>query len=97
MSQNLVSSANLLLVHFAPSCRSLMKELNRIGPTIDLWGTLLVTGLQLDFMSTITTLSVYAFSHFSIHLTVYSYSPYFISFSTGILQKTMSKAILKSG
>ncbi|KAK4807064.1 hypothetical protein QYF61_018405 [Mycteria americana] len=40
----------------APSSRSLMKILNRTGPRTDPWGTLLVTGLQLDFVPLITTL-----------------------------------------
>lgn len=31
-----------------PLSRSLLKMLNRTGPSIDSWGTMLVTGLQLD-------------------------------------------------
>jgi len=50
-----VSSADLLRAHSASLFRSSMKVLNRSGPTIDPWGTPLVTGLQLDFPQ-ITTL-----------------------------------------
>lgn len=52
----LVSPANLLRVQPVPSSRSLMKMLNRIGPSIDPWGTPLVTGLQLGFVQLIPTL-----------------------------------------
>ncbi|KAK4806792.1 hypothetical protein QYF61_005588 [Mycteria americana] len=75
-----VSPANLLRVHSAPSSRSLMKMLNRTGPSIDPWATPLVTGIQLDFVPLIATLWAQPFSQFSIHLTVCSSSPYFISF-----------------
>ena len=43
-----VSSANVLRVHSNSSSRSLMKKLNKTGPSTDPWGTPLVTGLQLD-------------------------------------------------
>ena len=43
---SLVSSANLLRVHSNSSARSLMKKLNKTGPSIDPWGTPLVTGLH---------------------------------------------------
>jgi len=39
----------LLRVHSNSSSRSLMKKLNKTGPSTDPWGTPLVTGLQLDF------------------------------------------------
>jgi len=42
--------------------------LNRTGPSIDPWGTPLVTGLQLDFMLLITSLRARPFSHFLVHL-----------------------------
>ena len=45
---SLVSSADLLRVHSNSSSRSLMKKLNKTGPSTDPWGTPLVTGLQLD-------------------------------------------------
>ncbi|KAK4825953.1 LOW QUALITY PROTEIN: hypothetical protein QYF61_003471 [Mycteria americana] len=45
---NLVSSANLLRVHSIPSSRSLIKILNRTGPSTEPWGTLLVTSWQVD-------------------------------------------------
>ena len=40
---SLVSSANLLRVHSNSSSRSLMKKLNKTGPSTDPWGTPLVT------------------------------------------------------
>lgn len=43
---SLVSGANVLRAHSAPSSRSFMKMLNRIGPCTEPYGTLLVTGLQ---------------------------------------------------
>ena len=36
---SLVSSANLLRVHSSSSSRSLMKKLNKTGPSTDSWGT----------------------------------------------------------
>jgi len=47
-----------------------MKILNSVGCSIHLWGTPLVTGLQLDFILLITTLRAQLFKQFSIHLTV---------------------------
>ena len=52
---SLVSSANLLRVHSNPSSRSLMKKLNKIGPSTDPWGSPLLTGLQLDSAPLMTT------------------------------------------
>lgn len=37
-----------LRLPFTPLCRSLLKMLNRTGPSIDSWGTVLVTGLQVN-------------------------------------------------
>jgi len=51
-----VLSANLLSVHYAPTLRPLMKMLNSSGPSIKPWGTLLVTGIQLDLVLWITEL-----------------------------------------
>ena len=65
---SLVSSANLLMVHFNSSSRSLLKKLNKTGPSTDPWGTPLVTGLQLDSARLMTALWVLLFSQFSIHL-----------------------------
>ncbi|GAB0181629.1 hypothetical protein GRJ2_000628200 [Grus japonensis] len=67
-------------LHSAPSSRSLMKILNRTGPSIDPWTTPLVTGLQLDFVPLITTLWAWPFSRFSIHLIVCLSSPYINKF-----------------
>ena len=44
---------------------SLMEMLSRTGPSIDPWGTLVVTGLQLDFVPLITTLWAWPFRQFS--------------------------------
>lgn len=39
-----------------PSSQPLMEMLACTGPSVDLWGTTLMSGLPLDFMSLITTL-----------------------------------------
>ena len=44
---SLVSSANWLRVHSNSSSRSLMKKLNKTGPSTDPWGTPLVTRVTL--------------------------------------------------
>lgn len=63
------STANLLRVHPAPFSRSLMKILNRIGPSIDSWDTLLVTGLQLDFVPLIIGCSTsFQLNHINLSL-----------------------------
>lgn len=62
-----------------------MKILNSIGPRINPWGTPLTTGLQLDFVLLIIPLS--SAVHFSVHLTIHSSSPHFISFSLRTLQE----------
>jgi len=90
------SSANLLRVRSNSSFRSLMKKLNKTGPSIDPLGTPLVTSLQLDSELLITTLWVLPFSQFSIHLTDHSSSLHFLSFPRRILWETVSKALLKS-
>jgi len=51
-----VSSANLLRMDSLPSLRSLMKMLNKTGPSTDPWGTPVVTDLQPDSAPWITTL-----------------------------------------
>lgn len=45
-------AVDLLRAHSALSCSSFLKLLNRMGPTTDPWGTLLVTGLQLGPLTT---------------------------------------------
>ena len=81
-----VSSENFLREHSAPSSRSIKKMLNRTGPTIDPWCTLLVTGFQLDFVPLIMTLWAWRFNYFWVYLTVFSFSPYFNSLSVKILR-----------
>ncbi|KAJ7419704.1 hypothetical protein WISP_52716 [Willisornis vidua] len=49
------------------------------------------TGVQLDFVILITILETCQSSQFSVHLTLYSSSLYFISFSVRILGKKVSK------
>lgn len=49
-STSFVSSASLLRINPAPLSRSLMKILNRIGPRIEPWPTLLIIGLQSDLV-----------------------------------------------
>ena len=62
-----VSPANLLRVH-CPVIQVVNEDLNRTGPSVDPWGTLLVTGLQQDFIPLITTLQGLLLGQFSIHL-----------------------------
>lgn len=45
-----------------------MKMLNQTGLSIDLWGILLVTALQLDFVLLITILLAWQVSQFSVYL-----------------------------
>lgn len=66
-----VWSGNMLRACSALSSSSLMKLLNRTGTSVDACGTPPVIGLQQD--SVITTL----WALFSVHLSVYSSSPYF--------------------
>lgn len=68
------------------SIRSLMKMSNSFGPTSKFWGPSLVTDLQPDFASLITTLQAWSFRLFLIHFTVNFYiHPYFVSFSMMML------------
>lgn len=73
-----VSSVNLLRGCFVLSPRSLMEMFNMVGPSIDAWGTALVTGLHLAFVTPITTLWP---SQFSAHITVLTANSYFTSLS----------------
>jgi len=79
-----VAFAELLRVHSVPSFQSSMKTLNRTGPSIDPWGTPLVTGLQLHCT---TDDPLCLFRQFSVYLTVFSFLTYFIRFSMRILWK----------
>lgn len=67
-----------LSFHFCIVCRLALclwswslKMLNSIGSTSDPWGTLLVTGLHLDFLPPVTTLWGWQIRQLSIHLTVH--------------------------
>jgi len=77
-----VLSTKLLWTYPAPSATSLTKMLNSTGPRIEPWGTLLVTGLQLDFVPPVTTHRAWQIRHFSPHLTVHFSSLYFTRLST---------------
>ncbi|KAJ7422836.1 hypothetical protein WISP_36428 [Willisornis vidua] len=79
-----------------PIILTIMKILNRTVTSIDLWGSPLVTGDNLDTALHITTLQAQKFSQFPIHLTVCSSNPYINSFSMKMLQEMVSKASLKS-
>ena len=91
-----ISSANLLRVHSILSSRSLMNILNKTGSSTSHWEHYLSTDLQLDSALMITTLWALPVSKFSIHLTVHSSIPHFLSLSTRMLWETVSKALLKS-
>lgn len=78
---NFLSSADLLRVHAVPSSGSLMKMLNSISLSVDSLHTPVVTGLQVDFVQLIITLTVmmltaWQFGQFSVHLTVHLSSLY---------------------
>lgn len=47
----------------------------------DIWGILLITGLQLDFVPAVSDFWAQWFRHFSTHLTIYPSSPQIINFS----------------
>lgn len=79
-----------------PSSRSLMKILTYIGPSVDPWGTSLVTEFQLDIVLLIRTLWGHPFHQFSATLTVHLSTPYFISLSMRMSRETMLKALRKS-
>ncbi|KAK4807192.1 hypothetical protein QYF61_024312 [Mycteria americana] len=97
----LLNLMRVLSAHFCSLSRSLWMAAQPSGisanpPSFvnDPRDTLLVTGLQLDFVPLITTLWAQPFSQFSVHLTVCSSSPYINSFSMRTLQE--KKALLKS-
>ena len=55
-SPSFVLSAKLLRVRSVPSSGSLMKKLNKTGPSTDSWGTSLAAGLQSDSALLVTAL-----------------------------------------
>ena len=91
-----VSSADLMRVDSITSSRLLMKMLNKTEPRTDPWGTLL-TDLQSDSALLMTTLWALSVSPFSIHLTVYSSIPHFLSFITRVLWETVLKPCWSQG
>lgn len=70
-------SADLVRVQQVSSSWSLMKLLNSVRPSINPWGTQLMTELQLGWSLLITALWSQQFSHFSIYLAVHLSSLYF--------------------
>ena len=92
---SLVLSANLLRVHSIPSSRSLIKMLKRSGPSIEPWGTLLVTGHLLDLTPLTATHWAWPSSQCFTQRSVHPSRPWATSFSTRMLEGTVSKALLK--
>lgn len=84
---------NLLRIYSIVSSRSVMKTLTETGPHPDHWGTPQTLGLQVDSAPLITTLRALPFTQFSIHLTLHSSNPHFLSFPTRIFRETASKAL----
>jgi len=74
-----------------------MKMLNRIAPCTDPWGTLLASGLQLDFVPLFTTLWAWLLSQFSVHLTAHPASCPFEEFgvSTAISVERITCFLLR--
>lgn len=72
---NFMSFLNLLRVHSVPSPRLLIKTINSVGPSVDPWGKLQVTGSRLDFVLLIRTLWVRPCSQFPFNLLIQSTSP----------------------
>lgn len=89
LAPTFVSSANLQRAHSAPSSGMLMEILNRIRPSPDPWGTLLVPGLWLDCASDVQTV-------FSVPHCVCQSRPCFTGFSVSFLGETVSKASQQS-
>lgn len=67
-----LSPADFQKVHSALPSTSLMYMWNRVELIIDAWGTLLVSGLQLDVMRLVTIFCTQSFFLYSIQVTVYS-------------------------
>lgn len=62
-----------------------MKRLNGIVPSIDLWIISLVVDLHLDFVPLTTNFWAQQLSQYIVYVHVHLSSPYFSSFSVGIL------------
>lgn len=58
---------------------------------VDPWGTLLVTGIQMDLPSQVTGTQVQMFIHFSIHDTICFSKLSFMHLSTWLFQEIVSK------
>jgi len=75
---------------------SLMKILNNSGPSMDPWGTALVTSIHLDIKPLTTTLWLRPSNQFLIHQTVHPSNPYLSSLERRMLWGTVSKALQMS-
>lgn len=96
MSCSCQSSVISKIAEGMPIMQTINEDVNRIGPSIDPWGTLLVTGPHLDFVQLITTLRAQPFIQSPIHLTVCSSNMNVSSLSVRILWETVPKALLKA-
>lgn len=92
---HLVLSAHLPSVQSVPSSRSFVTGLNSIRGSIIPWGATPVTGLQLEFVLLITTLRVWQFRQFSVHLTIQLPSLYFAIFPVRVLRVLLVDSVIK--
>ena len=79
-----------------PFAQLLDENVEQTGPSTSPQETLLVTGLLLDSMPLITNLWALPVSQFSIHITVHSSVPHFLSLITKLLWGAVRNALLKS-
>lgn len=70
-----VPPANLLTACLVPSSRSLVKVWNSVGPSVNYWGTSVVSCPSLNFWPLTTILWTQMIRQFSIHLTDYLSNP----------------------
>lgn len=55
--------------------QNINETIEQTGPSIDMWGAALVTGIQLDFAPLTTILSAWLLSQFLTHVIVHPSSP----------------------
>ena len=96
VSQNLLSSVNLLRVHSIPPLMSLMKIYKFASPSTDPWGTPLTTDLHPDTEQLTTTLWMWFCNQLLVHPIIHPSNPYLSNLERRILWETWSKALLKS-
>ena len=88
----LVSSVHLLRVHSVSLSPSLMKILNSTGPSMDLWGTPLVTSAHLNIEPLTTTFWLQPSNQFLLLQTVHPSNSYLPNLERRMLWGTVSKA-----